>query len=88
MVERLSEFCNLFFTQTLRVSDEDLVLSLVEGPVDGSHHLSPAGTQSIHGILTVGVVKDQSCFDSLWTAWERNEYWERGVKEQREGGER
>ena len=65
MAERLPELGQLFLTETFRVSDEDLVLSLIEGPLDGGDHLSPASTKGIHGVFTVGVVKDQGCLHSL-----------------------
>ena len=65
MFERLPVLGNLFLGETLGVSDKDLVLGLVEGPVDGGKHLSPAGPQALHGELTVGVVENQGSLNFL-----------------------
>lgn len=65
MIERLPVLCDLLLGEALGVSDEDLVLGLVEGPVDGCYQLAPASSKTLHGVLTVGVVKDESCLNFL-----------------------
>ena len=65
MIEGLSVLCDLLLRESLRVSDEDLVLGLIASPVDGSDELTPAGTEGLHGVLTVRVVKDEDRLHSL-----------------------
>ena len=67
MIEGLPVLRNLLLGKSLGVSDEYLVLSLIESPVDGGNELAPAGTEGLHGILTVRVVKDQGSLQSLKT---------------------
>lgn len=49
MAEGGTVLSDLVLRKTLGVADQDLVLSLVQGTVDGGNELGPAGTQSLGG---------------------------------------
>ena len=50
----------------LRVSGQDLVLHLVDGPVDGGDELLPADTKSLHGVLAVPVFEHERLLESAF----------------------
>lgn len=65
MVERSPELVQLFLCDALRVPGQDLVLDLVDGPVDGGDQLLPADTECLHRVLAVAVLEDKGLLDLL-----------------------
>ncbi len=57
---------HLLLRDALRVSGQDLVLHLVDGPVDGGDELLPADTKSLHGVLAVPVFEHERLLESAF----------------------
>ena len=63
MVERSSELVELLLGDALRVPGQDLVLHLVDGPVDRGDKLLPTDSESLHGVLAVAVLENERQID-------------------------
>ena len=65
VVERSSELVELLLGDALRVPGQDLVLHLVDGPVDRGDQLLPTDSESLHGVLAVAVLEHEGLLDLL-----------------------
>ena len=65
MIEAGAELIELFLGDAFGVTGQDLVLHLVDGPVDTGHQLLPTHAQSLHGVLSVTILEDEGFLDLL-----------------------
>ena len=65
MVEGGAELVELLLRDALAVAGQDLVLDLVDGPVDGGDELLPSDPEGLHGVLRVSVLEDEGLLDLL-----------------------
>merc|ERR1719209_1098300 len=65
VVEARAELVQLLLSDALAVPGQDLVLHLVDCPVNGGDQLLPTHSEGLPGVLSVSVLKDKALLDLL-----------------------
>ena len=65
VIEGGTELIELFLGDAFGVTGQDLVLNLVDGPVDAGDQLFPSHAQGLHGVLSVTIFENKGFLDLL-----------------------